>query len=105
MKNKVAYNGRCDEARKGENVRNRINVLMRSEMSEHLKERLIGLRWSCSERRSIDSARCHRRHVTIIDLVRNQGLHLEQVGNYFFFRTFRSLLASWVSNKGFPCRL
>ncbi len=59
VKNKIANDGRCNEARKGENVRNRINIFMWCELSEYLEERLIGLRRFCSERRKIDSA-----HVT-----------------------------------------
>jgi hypothetical protein len=50
MKNKVTYGWRCDEARESEKVRNCVDILMRSELSEDLKERLLRLRCVCSMR-------------------------------------------------------
>ena len=42
MKHEVADDWRGDEAREGENVRNRIDVLMRGKLSEDLKKGFPG---------------------------------------------------------------
>jgi hypothetical protein len=48
MKDKVAYNWCDDEARKGENVRNCVDILMWSELSKNLEERFLRLGRLCS---------------------------------------------------------
>lgn len=59
MKDEVADNRRGDETREGENVRNRIDVLMWRKLSENLKKGFPGLRDLCSKdnRRFSNAAR------------------------------------------------
>jgi hypothetical protein len=56
MKNKVAYDRRYHEARESENVWNRIDVLMRGELSEDLNEGFLSPRCVCSKKWKVDSA-------------------------------------------------
>lgn len=43
MQDKVAYDWRCEEARESENVRDGIDILMRSKLSQDLEEGFLRL--------------------------------------------------------------
>ncbi len=56
MQDEVAYNWGCDEARESENVRNGIDILMWSNLSQDLEEGFLGLADFRSEEWKINSA-------------------------------------------------
>jgi hypothetical protein len=56
MQDKVAYDWRCEEARESENVRDGIDILMRSKLSQDLEEGFLRLGKFRSEEWKINSA-------------------------------------------------